>query len=381
VPPPTAHHWRIAGFYFFYYAFVGMSAPYWGLYLKSLQFNPIEISVLLSAGPVMRIAAPSVWGWLSDHTGKRQLVIRFAAIGSAMVYLGLFFTTGFYGILLTLALTMFFWSASMPLVDATTLSYLGEHSVRDGRLRSWGSVGFIVAVLGLGYAFDYVAINWLLWVGLGILLGVLVFAYQIPHAETATHHTDDLPIRHIVMQPQVLALIGACSLMAVAHGPFYTFYSIYLTDHHYAKSTIGMLWALGVICEVGVFFLMPWLTRHFSLPRILAASFVFAVLRFVLFAWGVDSLPLMILAQTFHAATFGAFHAAGIALVHHFFRGRHQTKGQALFGSLTYGAGGMAGGLLSGPMWEHFGSTATYAAAAVVALGGWLVLRMWLRET
>lgn len=377
---PGNHHWRIAGFYFFYYAFVGMFAPYWSLYLKSLQFDAVEISVLMSVQPVMRMVAPGVWGWLSDHTGKRLFVIQLAALCGALAYLGVFFTAQFAGLLLTLALMSFFWSASMPLVEATTLSYLGKHSAHYGRIRSWGSVGFIVAVLGLGYAFDYIAIGWLLWVGLGIMLGILVFAYQIPQAETAAHHTDSQPIRDIVMQPPVLALFGACFLMAVAHGPYYTFYSIYLVEHGYAKSAVGLLWALGVICEIGVFFLMPWLTRRASLPRILAASFGCAVLRFLLIAWGVDSLPLVLAAQMLHAATFGAFHASAVALVHHFFRGRHQSKGQALFGSLTYGAGGMAGGLLSGPLWQHWGASAMYSASALAALVGWLLLRARLRE-
>ncbi|MDR2212752.1 MAG: MFS transporter [Pseudomonadales bacterium] len=374
---PPSNPWRIAGFYFFYYAFVGMFAPYWSLYLKSLEFGAVQIAILMSAGPVMRMVAPGAWGWLSDHTGNRLLVIRLAAAGCVLAYLGVFFTTQFAGMLLTLALMNFFWSASMPLVEATTLSYLGKHSARYGRIRSWGSIGFIVAVLGLGYAFDYVSIDWLPWMGLGVLLGILVFAYQIPHADTTAHHTDDLSIRKIAAQPMVLALFGACFLMAVAHGPYYTFYSIYLADHGYAKSAIGQLWALGVVCEIGVFFLMPWLMRHTSLPRILAASFACAVLRFLLIAWGVESLPLMLIAQVLHAATFGAFHASSVALVHHFFRGRHQSKGQALFGSLTYGAGGMAGGLLCGPMWEHWGASATYSMSALAALVGWWLV--WAR--
>ena len=66
------YHWRIAGFYFFYYAFVGMFAPYWSLYLKSIHFDAIEISILMSVQPVMRMVAPSIWGWLADHTGAQQ---------------------------------------------------------------------------------------------------------------------------------------------------------------------------------------------------------------------------------------------------------------------------------------------------------------------
>ncbi len=376
LPTSKNYYWRIAGFYFFYYAFVGMFAPYWSLYLKSIHMSAIEIATLMSIGPVMRMVAPNIWGWLADRTGKRLLVVQVAAILSAVCYLGVFATTSFWGMFAVLALMGFFWSASMPLVEATTLTYLGKHSARYGRIRSWGSIGFIVAVVGLGYALDYMAIAWLLWVGLVIEIGILLFSRQIPPTEVLAHHTDHQPIKQIVMQPRVIALFSACFLMSVAHGPYYTFFSIYLVEHGYSKSAVGGLWALGVICEIGVFFIMPWLVRHFGYTRILLVSFAAAVLRFMLIGWGVDLLLLLLAAQVLHAATFGAYHAASVGLVHEFFQGRHQSKGQALFGSLTYGAGGVVGGLLSGPIWQHFGASVLYSCSAGMGFLG-LLLIVW----
>jgi len=264
----------------------------------------------------------------------------------------------------------------MPLVEATTLTWLGKNTAHYGRLRSWGSIGFILSVVGLGYAFDHIAIAWLLWAGLVCELGILIFARQIPPTEVLAHHTDHQPIKQIVLQPRVLALFGACFLMAVAHGPYYTFFSIYLVEHGYAKSAVGGLWALGVICEIGVFFLMPALVRRFGFTRILLISFGAAILRFLLIGWAVDVVALLLLAQVLHALTFGAYHAASLGLVHEFFRGRHQSRGQALFGSLTYGAGGILGGLASGPIWQHWGATALYSSSAAMALLG-LMLMGW----
>ena len=370
------YHWRIAGFYFFYYAFVGMFSHYWSLYLKSIRFDAIEISVLMSIQPVMRMFAPGLWGWLADHSGKRLLVVQVAATLSALFYLGVFATTSFWGLFLVLALMSFFWSASMPLVEATTLTYLGKNTAHYGRIRSWGSIGFIVSVVGLGYAFDYIAIAWLLWAGLVCEAGILIFSRQIPKTEVPAHHSDHMPIRQIVLQPRVLALFGACFLMSVAHGPYYTFYSIYLVEHGYAKSAVGGLWALGVICEIGVFFLMPALVRRFGFTRILLVSFSAAVLRFMLIGWAVDWVVLLLFAQMLHAFTFGAYHASSLGLVHQFFQGRHQSRGQALFGSVTYGAGGMLGGLASGPIWQHWGASALYSCSAGAALLG-LILMWW----
>ena len=374
------YHWRIAGFYFFYYAFVGMFSPYWSLYLKSIHFDAIEIGILMSIQPVMRMVATNVWGWLADHTGKRLVVVQVAASLSALFYLGMFVATGFWAVFVVMALMNFFWSASMPLVEATTLTYLGKNTAHYGRIRSWGSIGFIVSVVGLGYAFDYIAIAWLLWAGLVCEVGILIFSRQIPGTEVLAHHTDHQPIRQIVLQPRVLALFGACFLMAVAHGPYYTFYSIYLVEHGYAKSAVGGLWALGVICEIGVFFIMPALVRRFGFARIMLASFAAAVLRFLLIGWAVDWVVLLLFAQMLHAMTFGSFHAASLGMVHEFFQGRHQSKGQALFGSFTYGAGGMLGGLVSGPIWQHWGPSALYTFSAGAALAGFILMWWKLRK-
>ena len=371
-----SYHWRIAGFYFFYYAFVGMFAPYWSLYLQSIHFDAIEISILMSIQPVMRMIAPGIWGALADRVGNRLLVVQVAATLSALFYLGVFATTNFWGLFVVLALMAFFWSASMPLVEATTLSYLGKNTAHYGRIRSWGSIGFIVAVVGLGYAFDYIAIAWLLWAGLVSEIGILIFSRQIPKTEVLGHHTDTQSVAQVVMQPRVLALFGACFLMSVAHGPYYTFFSIYLVEHGYAKSAVGGLWALGVICEIGVFFLMPMLMRRFSFTRILLVSFSAAVLRFMLIGWAVDWVVLLLFAQTLHALTFGAYHAASVGLVHEYFQGRHQSKGQAIFSSLSYGAGGVLGGLASGPIWQYLGAPALYSFSASMAFLA-LLLMAW----
>ncbi len=332
--------------------------------------------MLMSVQPVMRMLAPNLWGWLADHTGKRLLVVQVAATLSALFYLGVFATSSFWGMMLVLGLMSFFWSASMPLVEATTLSYLGTQAARYGRIRSWGSIGFIVSVVGLGYAFDHIAIAWLLWAGLICELGILIFAGQIPATPVVAHHSDHQSIRELVLQPRVLLLFGACFLMSAAHGPYYTFFSIYLVEHGYAKSAVGELWALGVICEIAMFFLMPRIAHRYGYHRILIASFALAVLRFMLIGWCVDMLLLLLIAQVLHAASFGSYHASSMGLVHELFKGRHQSKGQALFGSLTYGAGGMFGGVASGPIWQHFGASMLYSFSAVMALLGWFLLRL-----
>lgn len=363
-------YWRLSGFYFFHFAFIGAFAPYWSLYLKSLSFNALQIGVLMSLLHVTRIFAPTAWGYLADHTGKRMLIVQLAAITGLVSYCGVFFGESFLWMFAIMMLMSFFWSASLPLIEATTLSHLGKSTARYGSIRSWGSLGFVLAVIGIGYLLDATEIALLLWVVLGFKLGIVIFSWRIPEAEIASHSTDALSVQQIFKQPGVLAFFSACLLMAFAHGPYYTFYSIYLVDYGYSKGAIGWLWAIGVICEIGVFFLMPRVMHRFSLKQILAFSFTCAVARFLMIGWGVEWPTVMLLAQILHAATYGAHHVAAMMAVHYFFRGRHQAKGQAFYTSFTFGVGGTLGGVFSGYAWEWLGPGFTFSMSAVAALVG-----------
>lgn len=366
-------YWRLSGFYFFYFAFVGAMSPFWGLYLQSLAFSALQIGVLMSLLQVMRIFAPNIWGYLADHSGRRTAIVQWAAFGSVVAFSGVFLGSGFWWLFMVMAALSFFWSASLPLIEAMTLSHLGARSDAYGRIRLWGSVGFIVMVVGLGHAFDHAPIDWLPWVVLAVMLGILACARLVPDADVPAPAVEHGSIWDVMRRPEVAALLVACLLMAVTHGPYYTFYSIYLADHGYGKSTIGWLWALGVICEIGVFLVIPRIFALVSPRRLLLASFVLAVVRFLLIAWGVESAWIVWGAQTLHAFTFGTYHAAAVALVHRYFRGRHQARGQALFNSLSYGVGGTLGGLLSGFIWDAPGPAWTFTLAAASAALAWAV--------
>ncbi|MEW6119473.1 MAG: MFS transporter [Pseudomonadota bacterium] len=372
-------YWRLSGFYFFYFAFVGAISPFWGLYLQSLAFNAFQIGVLMSLLQVMRIFAPNIWGHLADRSGRRTAIVQLAAFGSVLAFAGVFFGSSFWWMFAVMAALSFFWSASLPLVEAMTLSHLGERIDTYGRIRLWGSIGFIVMVVGLGYALDGMPIAWLPWAILAVMLGIAAFARVIPEAEILAHPGDHRSIWDVVRRPEVAALLVACLLMAATHGPYYTFYSIYLVDHGYTKSTVGWLWALGVLCEIGIFLVIPRIFARVTPRRLILVSFAVAVVRFLVIAWGVESPWLVWGAQTLHAFTFGTYHAAAVALIHQHFRGRHQARGQALYTSLSYGVGGTLGGLVSGATWERLGADWTFTLAAASAAFAWMVYAVFGR--
>jgi len=361
-------YWRLSGFYFFYFAFVGAMAPFWGLYLHSLEFNAFQIGVLMSLLQVMRIFAPNIWGHIADRTGKRVTIVQLAALVCLIAFVGVFFAKTFWPLFAVMSLISFFWSASLPLVEATTLSHLGDRTDRYGRIRLWGSVGFILVVVGLGALLDHASINLVPWVVFGLLVGIVLTSRVIPEAEIARHELVHIPLREVLRRPEVVALFAAALLMAAAHGPYYTFFTLHLVQTGYSKSLAGWLWALGVVCEIGIFLVMPRVFRSLRVETVLLATLLLAAVRFLLIGWQADNLPLLLLAQLLHAFTFGAYHASALALVHRHFTGRNQARGQALYNSVAFGVGGTLGSLYSGAAWDALGAGMTFSIASACAL-------------
>ncbi len=374
-----ALHANLSRFYFIYYFFVGAFVPYWGLYLQAEQFSAADIGILMSLFQISRIFAPNFWGWLADYTKKRVVWIRLTASLGLIGFIAVFWAHGFWWLFFVMAALSLFTSSTLPLSESLVLAHLATTNGHYSRIRMWGSLGFIVAAVILGFLIDAFGIKSLLWFLLAVQITLYALTFKLPEAVVAPHAHDQFSVWQIVKQPAVIALLVGCSLMVTAHGVLYNFYSIYLAEHGYSKTMIGFLWAMGVICEIGVFMLMPKIMTRFTLKTILLISLVLAVIRFSMIGLTPDHLYLLLLAQCLHAFTFGSFHAASVEVITQFFNGRHQAKGQAIYNSVAYGVGGAVGGLAGGFALQYLGGQYTFMLAAAFPLVGFLVIALGMR--
>jgi len=372
-------YWRLSAYYFFYFASLGALVPFWGPYLKSLGFGPLAIGQLIAIFMATKLVAPNLAGWIADRRGHRLTLVRLSSLATLICFAGVFAARGFWGQALVMALFSFFWNASLPQLEAITFNHLGGEVRRYARIRLWGSVGFILAVGSLGLTLEHRPIALLPWVVLILFGGIWLAALAVPEAPASTHPQTHTPaLARLLRRPEILAFLFACLAMQASHGAYYGFYSLYLQEHGYAKGLIGGLWALGVVAEVGLFLVMQPLLRAWGARRVLILSLLLAVVRWLLIGGFPDLLAVLVPAQLLHAATFGGYHAAAIHLVHHYFPGRVQGRGQALYASLSFGAGGAIGTFFSGWAWGPLGGRATFALASLAALAGALVAWRWV---
>lgn len=371
---------RLSGFYLFYFATLGVLLPYWGLYLRALGFDPARIGELMAIPQATKLVAPNIWGWLGDRSGRRMRIVRWACLATVLTFVGVYPAGNSYvGLALVALAFSFFWNAALPQFEAVTLNHLGEHVHRYSRVRLWGSVGFIVAAVALGFLIR----DWGVGIVPAVLLGLFAVLWLnsllVPELPASPAAHAALPLGRVLRQPAVIAFFAACFLNQAAHGPYYGFFSLYLEALGYAREFIGLMWGLGVAVEVGMFAFMPGLLPRCGSRRLLLAALALASLRWLLIGHFAGELPVLLFAQTLHAFSFGVFHAVSIHLIHQFFPGSLQGRGQALYSSLSFGAGNAVGSLAAGYLWEGLGPVAMYDLAALLGALGWLAVWRGLR--
>ncbi len=365
---------RLGAYQFFYFAFVGVFSPYFGLYLDAIGWSGAAIAALMAVMQAMRVLAPLLWSHWAE--GQRERALRLvqaapwlAAAGFAVFYL----SEAVAPALLAIALVAFFWSGALPLFEAMTLAHLGTEARRYPWVRLWGSVGFIAAVLGVGAWLEDAPLasvrHWIV----ATLVALGFVALSLPPAPLPPRHDiQGLQRRWRWWRERPIAWFFLATFwMSVAHGALYTFYSLHLSAHDYGKSTIGTLWALGVIAEIGVFLWLPRLLRQHSPWPWFVASFAVAALRFALIASAIESPAVAVLAQLMHAVTFGVYHGTAVAILNAWFGARAPALGQAVYSSVSFGLGGMVGAAIAGVLWTWgAGQTAFAGAAVFAAIGG-----------
>jgi PPP family 3-phenylpropionic acid transporter len=365
---------RLGAYYFSYFTYAGVLMPYFALWLAAQSFSAGDIALILAMPAVARIFAPAAWGWIADRSGWRRGIVVFSAFSVCLGFAALYVVRGLPGTMLAMFLLSVLAAGALPIVESIALAATAGRAGQYGPIRLWGSVGFILAVLGTGAWLDRASPDTVLDIVVGLAAIVCVAAMMIPAGGDPRPARAGERIGGVLRRPEVLAFFGACMCMTVAHGAFNAFYSIYLEAAGYSKTAIGALWTLGVVAEIVLFLRLPALMRRFSLRALLMAAFACAAVRFAAVALWAGEPALMTAAQLLHAVTFGAFHAASIAAVHRIFAGPFEARGQTIYASLVHGVGGVAGTLIAGWSWSVLGPSASFAVgAAAGALGALLI--------
>lgn len=356
-----------------YFAHIGFFNPYLPLWLKDMGLSLVAISVLTSVQAATRLFAPYVWGWISDHTGERVGLMRVGAavaLASACL-LWLELSQLWLGVVLFVMFTH--TSAMMPMSEAAMAHLVSQGGAFDakryGRVRLWGSIGFLVTVFLAGAWFEALGMQQFPSMTILSLLAVLLSVWSLPDLKESVQAEHERPaVWPVLRQAPVRWFFVSAFCHVLSHIGIYVFFSLYLDALGYSKTLIGLMWAVSVLVEIAWFFWQSRWLHHLPLSGWMLLCSAAMVLRMVLTAGWADLLWVLVLAQCLHALTFAAHHTASVAMVSHHFPGRLRGRGQALYTVIAYGFPGVIGGVLGGVLSERWGLTSVFWASVLSSL-------------
>jgi PPP family 3-phenylpropionic acid transporter len=380
-------YWRLSGFYGLYFALIGCIMPFWGLYLQQQSFAVEDIGILLALFSAVRIFAPNIWA-STTHLCEKIIapiqLMRIAGLLMFICFIAIYWATEFWHYALIMLCYGFFWSAILPQYETLTLNYIKDDLDKYSSIRLWGSIGFIVTVSVLGWMFDFISINYLPAVMLALMLAIVLNSFALPllrkvreapHVfiaadaiETPVIKPDAVTLTHKSMRIGIASFILMNLLLQITHGPYYVFFSIYLQGLGYSNLAIGLLWSLGVVAEIIVFWRISFFLRHWSLRELVFICLILTAIRWWVTAYFADNTFILIASQCLHAFSFGLLHAVSVKYIAIFFPGKKQLHGQALYSGLGFGLGGAVGAYLAGITWASQGPQFVFVSAAVIAL-------------
>jgi len=333
----------LGAYYLFYFALVGVYVIFLPKALSDLGYSPSSVGVIYAAAPFMRFLLPFIF----KHFIKLDIkVYHLSLIISFLTTLVFLYTIkSFWLFFISNLLFGASMGISLPYVETIALSQLSKSEY--GKIRLWGSIGFMAIALYLGKILTnpYHTLYYLLGMALlSSLFGFIVVKYdRHTHPSNQTDDTFSLS--------KYWAFWVSVFLMQVGFAGFYNFFTIYETSHGISLELTSWMWSFGVICEiVMLYFQGPLLQKN--LLNIIKFSILITAFRWILIYLYPSSIIITFFAQSLHAISFALYHTASINYVFGLYT--QKKLAQQFFLGIAFGLGGSIGALIAGKVYGEY---------------------------
>jgi len=367
---------QIARFFFIYYIAQGCLIPYLPPYYTSLGLSGSEMALLASIAPLIMVIAPPVWGFLADRSGRPVRTMQIAVVGSAIFFLPMFLVNSLAGFAGVLAIQGLFSTAISALSDTVAVAEARRIGTDYGRLRLWGSLGFVVgaygfgAVLSRGYGLNYVLLSGAIGLGLGALM-------TLPLPQSPPAEKREVPslkdVFRLLHSGAFVAFLFAGTLHWAAMQSYYLLFALRIEEVRASPVYVGVGIACGIATEILLMWSFRGLLHRLPLMPFLTLSLLSSAVRWTLTAWMVNALGLAVI-QAFHGLSFAVFYVGSIAYLDQTMPASLRATGRALLASFSLGLGGILGNLIAGHLLDFGRTSAGYYGAALLELAALIPL-------
>jgi PPP family 3-phenylpropionic acid transporter len=354
---------RVAAFMGAFFAANAINA-FMPLWFADAGLSSAAIGQVLGAAALLRVLAGPGWGTVADHIGRRRPVLVVASVAASGLGLCYVAASGFLPLLLIAAGQGVAASAIGPLADSLALALAGERRLEYGPVRAAGSATFMAATAVAGWLLSRAGswlVPWLQAAGYGAAAVLGVF---LPEASRLPAPPRAFAGLELLRNPAFRLAIGCTALIQGAHAAYYGFAALFWRSQGISDTLIGLLIAEGIIAEILLFARGGRLVARLGPAGLTACAAAASVVRWTVTAFG-PPLPVLVVVQILHAATFAMQHLSAMLVLSRFVPAERAATGQALHAALGYGAPSGLMMVLSGWLYARYGGLVFLAMAAV----------------
>ena len=372
---------RLALFYGALFLVAGTKLPYFPIWLDGRGLTTSQIAIIVAAPLFVRIVCTPVIGFAADAHGDRRLAVILLAWVALAAFLALTGAVGFWAILAITLLLSVATTSLMPLTETIAMTGVRRLGLDYGRMRLWGSISFIVASFIAGFAVERIGDGVVLWLLIGGAVSTVLGAHLLPRPATAPQ-APQLPAEsssaapkpvfadalRLVFSPMFALFIVAVGAIQAAHAVFYTFGVLHWRSQGISSGWAGVLWAIGVITEIGLFAFSRRIAVWLGSVGMIAIGALAGVLRWTLMAFD-PPLALLLPLQVLHGLTYGATHIGAVHWMSERIPQAQAGTAQAIYAAVTHGIAMGAATIAAGSLYATWQGGAYLAMAALSGAG------------
>ncbi|HON56008.1 MAG TPA: MFS transporter [bacterium] len=355
----SAKHY-IKIFYFLIYACMGIYGPFISIYYSKIGISEENIGLFLSISTAVSFFSASFWGYISDKKKNRNEVLLICVSGNIAAILLFLLSANFYYVFFVTTLTAFFFKPLLPLTDSAALEIAryDQSHFSYGKIRVWGTIGFLFANFVLGWFIEKTGLK-TLFIAYAIMM---LIAFLIPLIISQTKidiepHKTELKNLLFFLKKHFLIIFIACILIEISNTVIYGFYGLYLQSLGFTNQQIGIAWGIGVIVEIPLMMYFHKFIKTFGLKKWLIFGLIAHLIKYLSLSQinSVEYFYIILLVQITHGIFFGAFYASLVNLIDLYTPKNLKNSGQSLLFATTYSAGAIIGFSLNGYILKIFG--------------------------
>jgi PPP family 3-phenylpropionic acid transporter len=352
----------LASLYFLHYATLGIIFPFTGYFFKQIGFSGTEIGLYLAIFPLMKFTATNLWTSNFAKSEHKRLFMGLAILISSTSLVPMYFSTN--KILIAVLLVIFAGSRAgvIPVLDTITIGL--DKKIAYGRIRLFGSLGFLATSIIAGILMDKFGIFAFIWafMGAGVLCTIPVSFLNFRGSMFSKKEKSELKL-----PPELIIFFTAMTIYLVSFSFLSNFFNIKVAESGFSQTWAGNMWAIGVIAETFFLFFQNRVLSLFKVRTIIAASIFLAGVRYLV-TGHTDSLFLLCFFSAFHGFGYGTFHIGVMRYFRDYVPERMKLKAQSIYSGFGYGLGSIIGSMLSGVLYDFSGLKGVFTFAFVLCV-------------